>query len=83
MARSYREQAIDSYRRSCRLLLSNVGQISHLQRAFMNKRLAYALNDLGYHLNRIGRYEEALGAIEESIALKEQGYLQFGGLAAS
>ena len=78
-----RAQAIDSYRRCCDLLLSHTKQVSSLQDAFLKKRLAYALNDLGYHLNRIGQHAEALQVVEQSIALKEQGYLQFGGLTAS
>ncbi len=82
-ASNERAQAIDSYRGCCDLLVSHTEQTSPLQDAFLKKRLAYALNDLGYHLNRIGQHAEALQVVEQSIALKEQGYLQFGGLAAS
>jgi tetratricopeptide (TPR) repeat protein len=82
-ATELREQAIDLYQRCCNLLLSSEEETPPRQRAFLKKRLAFSLNDLGYHLNRVGKYEEALEAVQQSIEFKEQGYLQFGGLAAS
>ena len=81
-ATELREQAIELYRQCCDLLLSGEEQTPY-RVIFLKKRLAYSLNDLGYHLNRIGKYEEALEAVQQSIELKEQGYLQYGGLAAS
>src|SRR6185312_1408302 len=83
IAAELREQAINLYRQCCNLLLSSEKQMPPLQKAFLKKRLAFSLNDLGYHLNRIGKYKEALEVVQQSIELKEKGYLQFGGLAAS
>jgi tetratricopeptide (TPR) repeat protein len=41
------------------------------------------LNYLGYHLTRNGQAVEALAFLEQSIALGEQGYCNFGALAAA
>ena len=62
-------------------LLSRNGESSPLERSFLNKRLARALNNLGYHLNRIGRLEEALSAMNQSIDLKGRGYVEIDTLA--
>jgi hypothetical protein len=41
------------------------------------------LNYLGYHLTRNGQAAEALVFLDQSIALGEQGYCNFGALAAA
>jgi hypothetical protein len=81
-AKRYREQSIAIYRQ-CNALLSVNETLLTLENATLKRRLARTLNHLGYHLNRIGQHEAALEVIEGSIALKEQGYLQVGSLAAS
>jgi tetratricopeptide (TPR) repeat protein len=81
-AKSLREEGIAVYRRCCDLI-ANSQESSSLQRNCLMKRLSAFLNCLGYQLNRNGQFEEALQAIEQSIALQEQGYVQFGGLAAA
>ena len=81
-ARSFRDQCIAVYRQCCDLLTHH-NEASSLQRYRLMKRLAAFLNNLAYQLNRNGQFAEALQAEEQSIALKERGYRQFGGLAAS
>ncbi len=81
-ARALRDQCIALYRQCCDLLTHH-NEVSSLQRHRLMKRLAAFLNNLAYQLNRNGQFAEALQAEEQSIALKEQGYRQFGGLAAS
>jgi tetratricopeptide (TPR) repeat protein/transcriptional regulator with XRE-family HTH domain len=81
-AAEYREQAIKHYHECCRLL-STHEQTAPLTGIFLKKRLARSLTNLGYQLDRVGRYEEALPILEQSIALKEQGYVEPGSLAAS
>lgn len=78
----YREQAIAVYRQ-CNTLLSANEMLPPLENATLKRRLARTLNHLGYHLNRIGQHGEALQVIEGGVALKEQGYVQVGSLAAS
>jgi len=77
-----REHAIVLYRQ-CGVLLSTSEEKSPLKSSLLKKRLARCLNILGYHLNRIGQYKEALKVVEQGIALKEQGYVYTGALAAS
>ncbi|MBV9689628.1 MAG: DUF1704 domain-containing protein [Ktedonobacteraceae bacterium] len=81
-ARSFRDQCIAVYRQCCDSLTRH-NEVSSLQCHRLMKRLAAFLNNLAYHLNRNGQFAEALQAEEQSITLKEQGYRQFGGLAAS
>lgn len=81
-AKRYREQAIAIYQQ-CNALLSINETVPTLEKATLKRRLARTLNHLGYHLNRIGQHEAALQVIEDSIALKEEGYVQVGSLAAS
>lgn len=79
-AGALQEQAIDLNRRIITLLSTHEGS-SPLERSFLNKRLARALNNLGYHLNRIGQAEEAYRAMNQSIELKERGYVELDTLA--
>jgi len=74
------ERAIDLNRQIITLLSTHEGS-SPLERSFLNKRLARALNNLGYHLNRIGQAEEAYRAMNQSIELKERGYVELDTLA--
>lgn len=79
-AEALQEQVINLNRRIIALLSAN-GRFSPLERSFLNKRLARALNNLGYHLNRIGQAEEAFQSMNQSIALKERGYVELDTLA--
>ncbi len=79
-AEALQEQAIALNRRIVTLLSTNGGQ-SPLEKSFLNKRLARALNNLGYHLGRIGQAEEALRDMNRSIDLKERGYVELDTLA--
>jgi hypothetical protein len=79
-AEALQEQAIAINRRIVTLLSTSGGQ-SPLEKSFLNKRLARALNNLGYHLGRIGQEEEALRAMNRSIDLKERGYVELDTLA--
>jgi len=74
------EQAI-AMNRQIIALLSARGGDSPLEKSFLNKRLARALNNLGYHLGRTGKPEEALHAMNQSIDLKERGYVEVDTLA--
>jgi hypothetical protein len=77
-----REQTIELYRQ-CIRILSTAEERSPLNSSLLKRCLARCLNNLGYHLNSIGEHEEALQVVESSIALKEQGYVYIGALAAS
>jgi Tetratricopeptide repeat/Domain of unknown function (DUF1704) len=78
--RELQEQAIAINRQIIDLLRTNEER-SPLEKSFLNKRLARALNNLGYHLNRVGQYEEALRTMDQCIELKEQGYVEVDTLA--
>lgn len=79
-SRELQEQAIAINRQIIDLLRINEER-SPLEKSFLNKRLARALNNLGYHLNRVSQYEEALQIIDQCINLKEQGYVEVDTLA--
>lgn len=81
-ARELREQAIMLYRECCQKIAAKIAEDPH-NNTLRKQGLGRCLNNLGYNLNRGGRYEEALQAIEESLSWREQGYVEFGGLAAS
>lgn len=79
-ANKLREETITFYKECCTKLATRIAE------APLNstlRKLGGCLNNLGYHLNRAGRYEEALQAVEECLTWREQGYVEFGGLAAS
>jgi tetratricopeptide (TPR) repeat protein len=84
-ARKRREQAIENYQQSIRLIrtLEQDARVAPLQKRTLKKKLASFLNSLSYHLNRVKRFEEALPAAEQSVELQEEGYANFGLLAAS
>jgi tetratricopeptide (TPR) repeat protein len=77
-----REQAIVLYKQ-CVALHSIHEEQSFLKSGLAKTRLARCSNALSYYLMRDGQYEEALQSVEQSIVLREQGYLDFGGLAVS
>jgi len=77
------DQTIALYRQCTALLSAAEEEMPSLKSSPLKKRLARTLNSLGYHLNKRGQFEEALQVTERGIELKEQGYLEFGGLAAS
>ncbi len=79
---SMHEEAIALYQQCC-TLLSTVNETSPLKTRLLKKRLSAYLNYLGYHLTRNGRMAEALAFLEQSIELGEQGYCNFGALAAA
>jgi hypothetical protein len=79
---SMREKVIALYRQCCGLL-SNASEASPLRSHLLKKRLSAYLNELGCHLTRNGQAAEALPFLERSIALGEQGYCNFGALAAA
>jgi tetratricopeptide (TPR) repeat protein/transcriptional regulator with XRE-family HTH domain len=79
---SMREEVIALYRQCCALLSTNC-EASPLKSRLLKKRLSAYLNSLGYHLTRDGRAAEALAFLEQSIELGEQGYCNFGALAAA
>lgn len=81
-AAEYRAQAIFRYQAGCDVLATQTS-LSSLQTAFVKKRRARLLTNLGYQLDLVGRYEEAIPVLIQSIALKEQGYVEPGSLAAS
>ncbi len=74
------EQAIAHYRAMVPLL-TPTERCTSLERVFLQKRLARALNNLAYQLNRRGQYTGALEAIEQSVELKEQGCMEVDTLA--
>jgi len=78
------EQAIGFYRKCICVLRENeqVVDLNPLRKSTLRKKLAVFLNNLSYHLNRRGKCEEALEIIEQCITLQEQGYADFGALAA-
>jgi tetratricopeptide (TPR) repeat protein/transcriptional regulator with XRE-family HTH domain len=77
-----RVQAITLYRQCC-TLLSISNELSSLKGHLLKKRLSAYFNSLGYLLNRSGQSAEALQVLEQSISLGEQGYCNFGALAAA
>jgi transcriptional regulator with XRE-family HTH domain/tetratricopeptide (TPR) repeat protein len=79
---SMREEVIALYRQCC-TLLSTSSEASPLKSRLLKKRLSAYLNSLGYHLTRNGRAVEALPILAQSIELGEQGYCNFGALAAA
>lgn len=81
-AQTLRAQAIVLYRQ-CVALYSTEKEQSPLDESFTKTRLAYYSNALGYYLALDGQLEESLEVVEQAIALKEQGFLSFGGLAVS
>jgi len=81
-AQTMREKAIALYKQSCKLL-STTQEASLLKDRLLKKRLSAYLNYLGYQLTRNGQAAEALPVLEKSIALGEQGYCNFGALAAA
>lgn len=82
MAQALRKQAISLYRK-CSFYSSADEVLSSLKSHLLKIRLSSYSNDLAYHLAREGEFEEALRVIDSSIALKEQGYFDFGTLASS
>jgi len=85
MAMHMREQAIVVYEESIRLLRERE-QATHpmfVRKGTLTKKIVMFLNSLSYHLNRTGRFQEALLTIEQCIELEEQGYVEFGALAAA
>ena len=77
-----REQTIAFYRQCITIFSANEEQ-PLLKESLASTRLARWYNALSYHLARDGQFEEALHYVDRSIALKEQGYHDFGGLAAA
>jgi len=83
-AKIHREKTISCYRQCNILLFAHLkSEDTGLKKSSLKKRLALSLNNLCYQLNRAGQYEEALQLVEHCIVLKEQGYTQFGALAAA
>ncbi len=80
-ASAYRVQAIQRYQEACDLL-ADYEQLPVLTASLWKKRLAKVTTSLGYHLDQLGRYEEALPVLEQSILLKEEGYVEPGGLSS-
>ncbi len=81
-ARELREQAILLYRECSQKIAARIAEDPY-NNTLRKRGLGRCLNDLSYNLNRTGRYEEALQAIEKSLSWREQGYVEFGGLALS
>lgn len=81
-AQSMREEAIDLYRNCC-ALLTDAQEASPLKSRLLKKRLSAYLNYLGYRLTWNGQAAEAIECLDQSIALGEQGYCNFGALAAA
>lgn len=79
---SMQEEIIALYRQCCTLVLS-FSEPSFLKKHLLKKRLSVYLNELGYHLTRNGQAAGAIEPLEQSIALGEQGYCNFGALAAA
>jgi tetratricopeptide (TPR) repeat protein len=82
-ASQLREQTIALYQQCATLLATSEERGPTLRMSTIKKRLARIFNDLGYYLHRSGQYEQALSYLERSIALKEQGFVEPGSLAAS
>lgn len=83
MARELFDQTLLAYRECCTLLSATQEGLSRIEYGRRQKRLARVLNGLGHRLNLIGQFQEALHVIDQSIVLKEQGYAEYGALAAS
>ena len=83
MARELFDQTLLVYRQCCTILSVTDEGISRVEYGRRQKRLARILNGLGHRLNLIGQFQNALEFIEQSIALKEQGYSEYGALASS
>ncbi|HLJ34106.1 MAG TPA: tyrosine/phenylalanine carboxypeptidase domain-containing protein, partial [Ktedonobacteraceae bacterium] len=81
-ANDLQERAITLYRECCTKLATKIAE-APLSSTRRKHALGQCLNDLSCRLNRAGRYEEALQAVEEALIWREQGYVEFGGLAAS
>lgn len=77
-----REDAITLYQQ-CYALLANATEPSSLKSCLLKKRLSAYSNYLGEYLTRNGRASESLLFLEKSIELGEQGYCNFGALAAA
>ncbi|HVB72390.1 MAG TPA: AAA family ATPase [Ktedonobacteraceae bacterium] len=77
-----REKAIVLYKQCC-TILSTAHEASPLKDRLLRKRLSAYLNYLGYQLTRNGQAAESLPLLEQSIKLGEQGYCNFGALAAA
>jgi tetratricopeptide (TPR) repeat protein len=77
--------SLEQYEHSIRLLREGEQEVnlSPLRKIIFKKKLAIFLNNLSCRLEDMGRCEEALQVIEECIELEEQGYVDFGALAAS
>jgi hypothetical protein len=84
-AKSKQEQTIKIYQQCISLLQCEEKEsaIGALRKHTLKKKLASFLNNLSYQLNRLGSFAEALKVVEESISLKEQGFSDFGTLAAA
>jgi hypothetical protein len=82
IAQSMREETIALYKEYL-AVLSNQSEPNLLKKSLITKRLAACQGSLSYHLNRNGQYHEALLLVGQSIDLMEQGYCNFGALAAS
>jgi len=79
---SMRAEVIALYRQCCELL-ATAYEASPLKSRLLKKRLSAYLNYLGEHLTRNGQAADALEFLDQSIALGEQGYCNFGALAAA
>jgi len=79
---SMRKEVITLYWQCC-TLLSIAHEASPLKSRLLKKRLSAYSNYLGEYLTRNGQAEEALEFLEQSIELGEQGYCNFGALAAA
>jgi tetratricopeptide (TPR) repeat protein len=80
-----RGRTIASYEYCMHLLykIERTDTVQPLRRITLKKKIAGFANTLSYHLNRMNRFGEALLAIEQCIELEEQGYVEFGALAAA
>lgn len=83
IAQQFFDQTLLAYRECCTLLSVTQEGLSRIEYGRRQKRLARVLNGLGHRLNLLGQFQAALEVIEQSIALKEQGYAEYGALAAS
>ncbi|HYU74503.1 MAG TPA: tyrosine/phenylalanine carboxypeptidase domain-containing protein [Ktedonobacteraceae bacterium] len=84
-ARSLSERGIEIYQQCIHLLQQGMQKegTKPLLKISLKNKLATFSNNLSMLLNRMRRFEEALLAVEQSIELKEQGFTDFGALAAS
>jgi tetratricopeptide (TPR) repeat protein len=81
-ASSLREETIALFRQCC-ITIGSSHEALPLKSHLLKKRLSAYLNYLGYRLIRNGQAAEALEFLNQSIALGEQGYCNFGALAAA